>query len=960
MRHYLFSFFIALTSYCYSQNDYAFKHFGVSDGLPSTEVYQIIQDSEGYVWLATDRGVCKYDGYRFTNYSRKDGLTDEVVFGFYLEENGRLWFYTYQGGLCYYEGGKIIEPEFNFNLKTLLKEHGNPIIVSLIINPDGSIIIGTKLSQLIEVNKNGVPRIIYENESEANNSVVFYVGEERKSLELVYSSGSGISFPSVFIKHAGKDSLIKLNDFNSIEDKSRNFKSGIAYRIDEKTFAFAFGTWLYKIENGVLTQKVNLGQNNEVLYALKLDKHKNLWIGTKNGVFSFAEANLYAEPKHYLKSNAISSIWVDHENGYWFSSLDDGLFYSPHFKVQSISSKELNGNKPEQIVTNSSGVYLGTTGDNLIYFPEGKFDSYEDIEGSHSNNTPMVSLDDKIIVQSSESFRAYVETKFLRNKAFDQLPAPIVKNDDQSELLWSHLNDSLKIISMDQPRKTSFVSVFKGRLRSFAAAKDFSIVWVGGDDGLMELKNDSLYKLQEKWPQFTTRITDLDLLSKQYLLVTTRGSGVFLYDYQNKKVEKLDGVLNEYCNQSYVDSLGVVWVSSFSGITRIDSITTRVRYSYFTESDGLISNETYSIGEYGGQIWVSSRNGISRWAKEWVPKRLSTSVDIERVMVNGEVFTDDQMLSLSFDQNDLFFEFKGIRFQYPIEYEYRLRGLHSNWITTTTPNASYTSLSPGSYVFELKSVNDNEAHSSINCVISPPFWRSSWFIIAIVIILLSLIGLLLRLRYRIISKESKLYELFVRSEQKALRAQINPHFLFNCFSSILELLIQQEYRRATQYMSRLSSLMRMILKYSREDSITIREEVDLLKLYVHLEQLRFENKFDFELEVNKSIPMETKLPSLLLQPYVENAIKHGISSRKVGRGRLSIFFEKEGNHLLISIIDNGKGFQKIRKGNGFGMKINGERLDLFNRKDRFKVEIYSIYNKFEEYPGTVVRIKLPL
>ncbi len=944
---------------CVASEPYVFKRFDEADGLPSTQVYQSIQDKDGYMWFATDRGVSRYDGHNFTTFSRKDGLTDEVVFGFFLEKNvNRLWLYTYYGGLCYYENNQFVEPHFNCKLKELLTELNTPVIVSLYVDENQDIWIGTELKNIIKVSSEGKIELVIGSKyiDSPDTCAVICLNP----LGVVYNGAKSLLIPPLLIySYPGSDhTVIKAPLIRQVHDYTRVK----IYRTDIQSFILAYGPEVFKIHNHEIIQRYNLGADNNSLYALTVDTYNNLWVGTNQGVFCFSNQNLSVQPKVYLKDYKISSIHQDHEGGYWFTSLENGLFYLPHYEVSSYPTI-----KATAINSNSFGVYVGLANKNAMVFPNGKYERVITFNQIYSDYSRIVKInDDDILIQYG----------YLRNLFKDSVKIPfpnkqiaLRNNDNRSLYFWNYpdhifcatsLKDAQPSVCFELNKEIAFI-------KCATATKNLEKIFLATSRGFFLYENSILKNLSKRFPLFSVRITDLDLINEQTLLVTTRGNGVMKYNFRQNKLVKLNGIKNQSCNQSYIDPKGTVWVASYSGVTRIDDIESdNPQYYYYNKKCGLISDEVYDLVEYNGHIWAATSKGVSHWSRDWIPEYLDNKAQIHQITVNGDQHDFMANKSLNYIQNHLQFFFTTISFQEPIEYHYRLKGLHSNWITTNDRSAVYSSLKPGHYTFELKHTDEETIQSSVDFTIKPPLWLNPWFWLAIGLLLAIVMAYILRVRYRIIRKENKLYELFIRSEQKALRAQINPHFLFNSFNSILELVYRKEYNSVQTYMKRLAQLMRLVLQNSREEEISLAQELELLERYLELEKLRFGNFLHFSIEVKKPLdPLKTLLPSLLLQPYVENALKHGIRSRTDGNGLLQIIFDIINDQLRVQIIDNGKGYSNtiqnsMSKRRSHGMKINGERIQLFSEKEDFNIKILALNPLDNIYLGTIVEIYLPL
>jgi len=949
---------------------YSFKHFDVANGLPSTEVYQAIQDSEGYMWFATDRGVSRYDGYRFTNFTRKDGLPDEVVFGLYLDYKKRLWFITYHGGLCYYQNGRFIEPSFNCELKDVLKGLDTPVLVSLLIDENDNIWLGNEYQDIIKISANGKIQLLFDNGKDEYIQRLIKV-KSGNSHEFIFNGKKSWYLPDKIMIYKTPvmvpDTIYLPNDTTLQSFTSR----GKYHKLNDSTFIFAIHSMVFKIRDNKVIQKVELGKEHRTFYALMQDNKKQFWVGTDNGIFCFPKTNLNKKPKYYLEDLQISSVYQDMEGGYWFTTLVDGIYYLPHFHIRSIARSQLGGNRAIEIMANSHGIYVGCRDEDLLVLPHGDYKKLKIFPGMYVNESQIINYNDEILVKSRGNLLSFKnDTVPFKNLPYTKKYFQLKHFDDQSEFSYIYKPDVITIIQDETDSVWArFKHNYERGLTCATVSSDMKHLWLGYPTGLKLLhKNGKVENLRDRFEEFAGRITDLDIIDHNLILVTTRGYGVLKYNYADQTLQKLDGIPNEYCQESYVDAEGVVWVASFSGVTRIDGVASdQPSYNHFSTHNGLVSNEVYHITEFKDYIWVATANGLSYWHRNWLPQN-NPPVDISRMIINGEAYDlNSNDILLSHRNNNLEFFFNTISFRKPVEYQYRLKGLHANWISTNGQRAVYKALKPGNYTLEVRPAYDKNAHSSVAFTITSPLWLNFWFWTSMVALVMIITFFLLRIRYRIIKRENKLYELFTRSEQKALRAQINPHFLFNTFNSILELLAEKDYASVQVYMQRFSRLMRIVLQQSREEEISLQEEIEFLTLYLKLEKLRFGALLSFTIEVDPDLELkEAFLPSLLLQPYVENALKHGVRSRKDGDAFLQVSFRKEKELLIVRIKDNGVGYSpstitgKLTKNRSYGMKINGERIQLFNQKKQFKIIISDLDKDNAEYPGTVVELYFPL
>lgn len=203
-------------------------------------------------------------------------------------------------------------------------------------------------------------------------------------------------------------------------------------------------------------------------------------------------------------------------------------------------------------------------------------------------------------------------------------------------------------------------------------------------------------------------------------------------------------------------------------------------------------------------------------------------------------------------------------------------------------------------------------------------------------------------------------------EAKALRAQMNPHFLFNSLNSIRLFVLRNDHEKAQDYISKFSRLLRMILNNSRRESIRVYDEIQSLKLYLEFERLRFDRDFDFNISISGQDVLDFQIPPMIIQPFVENAIWHGLMPRKDAKGEINVSFKLESAKLLIEVQDNGIGRRKKKPGKSLpvvqegsvGLKITKDRLQSLSRKSgRLNdFEIVDLFDEKDRSSGTLVKL----
>jgi streptogramin lyase len=430
-----------------------------------------------------------------------------------------------------------------------------------------------------------------------------------------------------------------------------------------------------------------------------------------------------------------------------------------------------------------------------------------------------------------------------------------------------------------------------------------------------------------------------------------------------------------------------LWVSMVCGIGTFDMNSGS--YSWLELDDDLPDAPLASAArrlfiDSKGHFWIPSLNGISR-SREPIkdPSGSGQKVIPIRVLIDGiEVPRPYDSLSttleIAFHQKTLQTDFRLLNPTYPdsVEYAYRLLGHNNDWIHSDTGTVRYANLGQGSYVLEMRA---RERRGPWSEIISFPvkvktaWWRSPWFYGGVLTFMAAIILIIMTIRAMHRRKEAHLrseyeHEL-AQVQMEALRAQMNPHFLFNTMNSINHYILKNERRSASAYLTKFSRLIRLVLNHSKADLVPLADELEALKLYIQLEQLRFEQQFTYTLTVDDNVRTEeVAIPPLLIQPYVENAIWHGLM-QKEGSGKLDIMISGTDQHLRVRIRDDGIGREAAKaykaslgKSKSFGTTITQNRINLVNNLHGIETEVKTndLYDEAGNATGTEVVLTIPL
>ena len=975
---FLFISFILFQNFISAQNNSepgGFRHITVRDGLPSSEVYRIIQDKYGYLWMCTDAGVCRYNGYSFQSFTTRNGLTDNTVFWLKQDKNGKIWTQGFSGALSYFDGTKFNGIPANDSLVSI---YNNGQKLSFCVAPDsmGGIIVGG-------LNTKGCYRVGPEDKFSVPNLIPSPAGEseyritwisEGKTI-LSYGGTSNNSKTGLFYH----DNLITKIAFDS---NAPGPSSNVALYTYDKKILFTYIGRLYSIsKDGTVFQK----DFPTSIVGLDEDRAGNIWVSLfYGGTYMFPKGDFNATPKFYFAGKTVSGVFEDNENGYWFSTVGDGIYYLPDLRFGYLTTSEgLPENNIQSLASfEQHHVLIGLPNGKLgIFNPssEEKFRFKYNVVGDKPypieavcsmNDTILVSADKYLLIDSNFRVLKIVDAK-SHGKGVDKnkLNGDFVFYSPTLLSILPHDFNSYKSI----PTKVRFTAVCYSRNGT---------LWLGSLKGLWKMENGEPVYMGDSIPGLNMRIDGIAEDSIGTLWVATRGEGVYaIRGKQTWHFGEEDGVAGNTCRVITKDKKGNIWVGTNRGVSMIRDFnfsngTATIRS--FNTTHGLLSDEVKSLLCFDGKLWMGSNEGLC-WIdiSSLTKNGVAPPVYITSILQGSDKVGLNTNPDFAYSDKTIRVFVEGICLRDPngLRYKYRLVGGDEHWITTANREISFSGLTPGEYQLEVLAVNNDGTESTHPAIfqfrILTPYYATWWFILFFLlfsgIILWRIIIFRIKTLEKRVKEKSDTEKRIAELRLKALRAQMNPHFIFNAINSIQHFVLKNDSSQAYNYLAKFSSLIRLVLDQSQSESIPLDQELKMLNLYIELEQLRFERPFTYKINVDPELTEDNvRIPGMLVQPFVENAIWHGLLPKKTGDARVEISFSKKENDVIIVIEDNGVGRKNNNqpmiegKRKSYGLQITEQRLRLSENKnsDQPLINITDLKDGGGNALGTRIEIKL--
>ena len=964
----------------------SYYHYTTSNGLASSTVYQIIQDRNGVIWFATINGISRFDGKRFITFRTNDGLNSNSITSLAEGENGEIYIGNYEKGVnilrndsienfCSTIGGREFATSY-----LLFANQGKEKQKLYTYRNWGSINIldtketGTRLNYSISTNPQHITKL-----------------EKLPNGKLIILTTSGM--------YNFDHNILKKLAIKGLPDT-------VVYCLakgDNGSYFIGTKGMIFKIKDNQIIDKyrINIAGNNEVVSILH-DRNGNLWFSImNNGFFLIPKGSgqiIDMGIKMDMKNTLVNCYLEDNEGNIWVSTYGKGVYCLNNLYLKSYNEKDgLSNNNVYAIGREKSGKILIGSFNGINILDNGRFIKVPgNLKQTLTENiSSIVNVNNEFYICGSFGSDKIIDLTFEGVKLHLMQQASFCKRSN-GQYLFGQWGNSLQINNeinyMSGGIANCFIigdSVKINRMNTIFEDSNKNI-WIGTNLGLGKLSilTDKSMRLKLKktlYPDnavLNSKISSITQTDESSLWITG-DKGIVHLNLENDSIKSYSNWYGYDLSSSTTlvyDNKNRLWIGNMKGLYLFEKNSIKL----LNTQTGLPSDEIYSLyyDSEKNYLYVGTSNGISildiNLFDNYVP--LPLNVKILSVKAGNSIYVNYKNLIFKPEQNHVFIEFMALSFSSPgaVRYRYNLNG---EWNETANDFLDFVSLEKGKYELNIMAKSQNGAWGkpcSILFEVQPTYYETFWFKLGRILLLLffsiSLVTWWWRRKNSKIRKDLELSERINELKHQALSAMMNPHFIFNALNSVQYLINCKRNEEANDYIAMMAKLVRKNLETAGHGFILLADEIVRLKLYLNLERLRFQESFSYEIVTGAEVDAGTLLiPNMIIQPFVENTLWHGIINAK-GEGLVTISFSFEevdidssiSRSLIIKVTDNGIGIGEAKKHKkedhiSKGIEIVEERLRLLSTKMHLPkpimLEDLSSRNSFSH--GTEVIISLP-
>ena len=966
---------------CAYGQQYNFKSYSVENGLPYVQVFTVFQDSHGYLWSGGLGGLSKFNGKTFQNYSPKNGLANHYVNTIAEDKNHHLIIGTIDG-LSIFENNIFR----NYTVKDGLPSKN---ITAVCCDYTGKVWIGTKKG-LCTFEKGKFET--YEALKSENINCIYATGQN--GLWVGTTNGLYSIFNGNLTHFVTSDGLTD-NMVNCISQKMTTKELFIGTKNGLSVFNTTTQNFQnYHVINGLLDEDIAVLTNTS---------EGLIWIGSKSGLISFdGKAFGYFSIRQDNNSNNVRSLTMDYENNLWIGT-HNGLFKFRDKTFSSYTKQEgLGGSYIWQILKDKEkNIWLTTDNNGVFKYVNGYFKNYSKKEGLLSSNVTSAVLDNdgQLWFGTNRGISKFNNGKFDNLSYENNFKLKVHINclfKDSKGNIWAGGQNGLYRFTKQNQNYISTCFKLPTSVTNYevwAINEDLKgNIWVGAHfAGIFKLEKNQFINQKSIINTNIESAFEIEFDSTGVMYAATL-NGVLVYNPKLKvckTISEKDGLASELVYSLKISNdRKYLWAGTNQGVSKINIPKLNkniVEITSYNKADGFEGVECNAHGIYEDEfsnVWFGTVNGLIKYS----PSEFKLNDELSKTTISKiQLSYSDTLLAdsskLPYNLNNITFYVDGISLTNPnkVLYTYKLEGFDKDYSPETELNISkYDNLPAGKYTFKVKSCNSegvwNIEPTTFYFEIKAAFYKTGWFTFALLLLGIGIIFSIFKIRLHQVKRKQKAeFDTQVevsKAELKALRAQMNPHFIFNSLNSIQHYILNSKGDEAVRYLNKFAKLIRIILNNSEKPTVTINEDIEAITLYLELEKMRFENKFNYSIHVSESIDGDyDEIPPMLIQPYLENAILHGINPKE-GMGQIDVEINLVGTYIKISVIDNGigrekstamKSLQPSNRHKSLGMKITKDRVRILNTiyHSILNVEIIDLYNFNKEAIGTRVDLFVP-
>ncbi|MDP3945854.1 MAG: two-component regulator propeller domain-containing protein [Lutibacter sp.] len=949
--------------------------FTTNNGLPSNTIYDIVQDEDGFIWFATDYGISKFDGLTFKNFTINDGIPDNEILLLFKDTKNRIWMFGFNGNIGFIQNEKI----FNINNVPFLNDlNFTNFISETFEDSKKNIWFFESLSNIKKLDSsNRISSFNLEKLFLKNGSKKFKITETTEGdLKILVSITNQQNINQIFSTSISKPKweLINLDLYDQGTILSLRKEKPEAFKnIDNVSLQIS----------DIIFNSFNYTNSSNLLYQTLFYNNSYLVTNLNDGVILINSNNKF-QNKKILPSIRSTKSFLDDENNIWIGSQSNGIFLLPNLGVKGIQFDNLKKNDLNAISIFQDKLVLGNEQSEIIILNKETFQTiFEHKLDKNPRRIRQLKSHNNILYIMGDNSIYRLNANFKIERIKNMFDADFLKTDLKNFKYFSTEDDEIYTANSNGVGKINSTSSFTEKLWNQRSASIYyagnDSLWIGTTKGLY-LQNKGVTKKYDLGNQFNANtIYALENTSKGLLIGSNAYGLGILKNGKFKSISITNGLLSNYVKSIFVDKKNNIWLSTNLGLNRLtlDNSNNLVHLKTYTISDGLYSNDVRACYVDENKVYVATSNGLNiiDISKE-ENSMLAPRIHINDILLNNNIIEKTNNQTFDYKSNNIQFNFSGISFKSlgNITFKYRLLGLEPDWIETKNNTVRYAELPPNNYTFEVKAISKNNLESINPSIFSfqvkPPIYKTWWFISIAILMLILFIAYLFYRRNQKIKQQEKIKENISNLRFKALNAQMNPHFINNLLVNIEDLANKGDIEEVKNCLGKFGELVNLILQSTKSNLINLTDEIEMAKLYLELQKLRFHKNTSYTIDTESISPEELEnilVPPMILQPIIENAFKHGFRNGDK-TNCICIDFKIENDEFLIcEIIDNGVGIQKnensvTSSSSGISFSNINERLQLINvtKSEENLVIISNVTDEFNTLVGLKVTLKIPL